>query len=170
MATIWITGIPASGKTTLGDALAELLREQGIPVLRIDGDHIRSGLCSDLDLSDKGRAENIRRAGEIALLANVSHIHAVVSLVSPFRSDRDAVRARHTLANVPFIETFMDASLDICAARDPKKLYAKAYAGLIKNLTGFDAPYEAPEKPEMTIPHTLSPAEAAEQIFALLKS
>jgi bifunctional enzyme CysN/CysC len=167
--TYWLTGLPSSGKTTAADALADLLRREGVPVLRIDGDALRAGLCSDLDLSPVGRAENIRRAGETALVAASSGVVAVVSLISPMRADRDAVRARHVLHGIPFHEIWMNTSPEVCASRDPKGLWEKAALGTIKGLTGFDAPYEPPKSPDLVLGPDSPPETMAEAMLALVE-
>lgn len=167
MVTFWLTGLPSSGKTTTGDALANLLRTQGVPVLRIDGDILRSSLCSDLDLSPTGRTENVRRAGEVALMAAASGITSVISLISPMRADREKVRAQHAAAGCSFLEIWMDTPLEVCIARDPKGLWAKAAAGVIKNFTGLDAPYEPPKNPDLVLKPDVSPVCAADKLVNL---
>lgn len=142
----WITGLPAAGKTTLAKALADALKDAGRPVFVLDGDELRTGLCADLGLSDADRSENIRRAGEVARLMVKAGLDVVCAFVSPFEADRQ--RARALFRAGQFIEIHLNTPLAECARRDPKGLYAKARAGALTGLTGWDAPYEAPRHPE----------------------
>lgn len=142
----WITGLPAAGKTTLARALADALKASGRPVFVLDGDELRQGLCADLGLSDADRSENIRRAGEVARLMEKAGITVVCAFVSPFEADRQRVRSLFQQGQ--FAEVHLNTPLDECIRRDPKGLYAKARAGTITGLTGWDAPYEAPVHPE----------------------
>lgn len=142
----WITGLPAAGKTTLARALADALKASGRQVFVLDGDELRQGLCADLGLSDADRSENIRRAGEVARLMAKAGIDVVCAFVSPFDADRR--RARALFRAGQFAEIYLNTSLDECVRRDPKGLYAKARAGAITGLTGWDAPYEVPRHPE----------------------
>ncbi|OWW20684.1 adenylyl-sulfate kinase [Noviherbaspirillum denitrificans] len=142
----WITGLPAAGKTTLGRALVSELTKRQLQSFLLDGDELRRGLSADLGLSDKDRAENIRRAGEVARLMASARIRVVCAFVSPFAADRQRVRA--LFPHGAFAEIYLSTPLDVCAGRDPKGLYAKARRGEISALTGFDAPYEVPAAPE----------------------
>lgn len=144
----WITGLPASGKTTLAHALSSALQAVGTPAHVLDGDELRKGLCADLGLSDADRRENIRRAGEVARLMTQAGITVVCAFVSPFEADRQRVRA--LFATGQFIEIHLSTPVAECARRDPKGLYARAQAGQLSGLTGWDAPYEAPDRPEFT--------------------
>ncbi len=148
---IWITGIPAAGKTTLADALVARLRAEGRPVTRIDGDDLRATISADLGFGRSDRSENARRAATLASERALDGEVAIVSLVSPFRADRDAARATVTRAGCRFVEVFLDTPLDECARRDPKGLYAAAARGTLTGLTGWDDPYEAPEAPEVRL-------------------
>ncbi|MCH1553763.1 MAG: adenylyl-sulfate kinase [Luminiphilus sp.] len=152
-ATLWFTGLSGSGKSTIAVALEEVLFERGHLSYRLDGDNIRLGINKNLGFSAEDRTENIRRIGEIAKLFVDSSVIALTSLISPYREDRDKVRALHEEAGMPFIEVFVDCSLDEAEKRDPKGLYKKARAGEIKNFTGIDDPYEAPENAEIHL-HT----------------
>lgn len=142
----WITGLPAAGKTTLGRALVSALQAQGKSAYLIDGDELRQGLCADLGMSDPDRSENIRRAGEVARLLLDAGVTPVCAFVSPFAVDRSQVRNR--FGEGRFQEIHLATLVEICQQRDPKQLYARAWRGEIRNLTGFDAPYEAPLNPE----------------------
>jgi bifunctional enzyme CysN/CysC len=122
-----------------------------MPSLLLDGDLLRSGLNADLGFSDEDRNESVRRAGEVALLLASAGTLAIVSLVSPLRAARDEVRRRHELAGVPFLEVFVAAPLEVCEARDPKGLYARARRGEVAAMTGIDSPYEPPRNPEVTL-------------------
>ena len=146
--TVWLTGLPASGKTTIALALEESLLRTKNPAITLDGDTLRHGLSAGLAFDAAGRAEAVRRAGEAALLIAESGSIAIVSLVSPYRADRDRVRARHASAGVHFIEVFVDVPVDVAKQRDPKGHYKRALAGDIQSFTGVSDPYEAPLKPE----------------------
>ena len=150
--TVWLTGLPASGKSTIAVALERQLVEGGRVAYLIDGDNIRHGLSDDLGFAPGDRAEHVRRVGHVARLFADAGVVAVVSLVSPLRSDREVPRQLHDLAGLPFIEVHVDTDIEECARRDPKGLYARARAGELKGFTGVDAPYEPPESPEIRIP------------------
>ena len=152
-ATLWFTGLSGSGKSTVAVALEEALYERGHLCYRLDGDNIRLGINKNLGFSAEDRTENIRRIGEIAKLFVDSSVIALSSFISPYREDRDRVRALHDEAGMPFIEVFVDCALEEAEKRDPKGLYKKARAGEIKNFTGIDDPYEAPVNPEIHL-HT----------------
>ncbi len=144
---LWLTGLPAAGKSTLAEGVASLLRDSGLAVCVLDGDVMRRGLNADLGFSEAGRDENVRRAAEVAKLLLDSGIIVVAALISPFRAAR--ARAREIAGAGRFIEVFVDAPLEICHKRDPKGLYAKAQAGEISALTGIDSPYETPLDPDL---------------------
>jgi adenylylsulfate kinase len=148
-ATVWFTGLSGSGKSTLARALEERLFERGCQVFVLDGDNVRHGLNRDLGFSPEDRTENIRRIGEVAKLFTEFGALVLTAFISPYRRDRDAVRA--IMREGDFIEVLVDAPLDVCESRDPKGLYRKARAGEIPEFTGISAPYEAPESPELTI-------------------
>ena len=150
--TMWMTGLSGSGKTTISKALEkELLFKHGKNVYNIDGDNLRTGLTRDLGFSSSDRGESVRRASEVAALFNEAGVITMVTLISPYRKDRDAARAMHEKRGLPFMEVFMDVPLDVVKARDPKGLYKLVAAGKIKGFTGIDAPYEAPLKPEVLL-------------------
>jgi len=146
---VWLTGLSAAGKTTIANALERELFDEGRQVYVLDGDKMRQGLCSDLDYSPESRKENIRRAGEVAKLFADAGIVCITAFISPYRSDRDMVRAM--LPSGGFLEVFVNAPLTVCERRDPKGLYAKARAGIIKDFTGISAPYEPPFQPELEL-------------------
>ena len=152
-ATLWFTGLSASGKSTIAVALEAVLYEQGKLCYRLDGDNIRFGINKNLGFSAEDRAENIRRIGEIAKLFVDSSLIVLSSFISPYWKDREQVRKLHDEAGFEFVEIFVDCSLETAEQRDPKGLYKKARAGEIKNFTGIDDPYEAPENPEIHL-HT----------------
>ena len=151
-ATLWFTGLSASGKSTIAVALEEVLLDRGKLVYRLDGDNIRMGINKNLGFSAEDRRENIRRIGEIAKLFVDAGIITLTSFISPYREDRDRVRRLHADSGMDFIEVFVDCPLAVAETRDPKGLYKKARAGEIKNFTGIDDPYESPEAPELILP------------------
>ena len=152
-ATIWFTGLSGSGKSTIAVALERVLFDMGKLSYRLDGDNVRLGINKNLGFSEVDRTENIRRIGEIAKLFGDAGTIALSSFISPYRGDRDEVRALHDAANLNFVEVHVDCALSEAEKRDPKGLYKKARAGEIKNFTGIDDPYEAPTKPEIHL-HT----------------
>jgi bifunctional enzyme CysN/CysC len=169
-ATVWLTGLPASGKSTIAVALERQLVSAGRAAYLLDGDNIRHGLSDDLGFAPGDRAENVRRVGQVARLFADAGVVAVVSLVSPLRSDREVPRRLHEAAELPFIEVHVDTSVEECAKRDPKGLYAKARAGEIKGFTGVDAPYEAPDDPEIRLDTAeVDISAAVEQILRALE-
>ncbi|KAG6868921.1 Adenylyl-sulfate kinase [Termitomyces sp. T159_Od127] len=149
--TIWLTGLSASGKSTIACALEQHLLHLHKYVYRLDGDNVRFGLNKDLGFDEKSRNENIRRIGEVSKLFADSACIVVTAFISPYIVDRALARDLHVKAGLPFIEVFVDAPLHVVEARDPKGLYKKARAGEIKDFTGISAPYEAPESPEIHI-------------------
>ena len=148
-ATIWFTGLSGSGKSTIAVALERALFKLGKLSYRLDGDNVRLGINKNLGFSEADRTENIRRIGEVAKLFGDAGVISLSSFISPYKADRDEVRALHEAANLEFIEVFVDCSLEEAEKRDPKGLYKKARAGQIKNFTGIDDPYEAPLDPEI---------------------
>jgi adenylylsulfate kinase len=143
---LWFTGLSGSGKSTVANALAKELHDMGQYTVVLDGDNVRHGLCGDLGFSDDERVENIRRVSEMAKVFTENGTITITAFISPFRADRAQARAK--FKDDDFLEVFVDSSIDTCAQRDPKGLYAKAKKGEIKNFTGIDSPYEAPENPE----------------------
>lgn len=148
-ATLWLTGLSGSGKSTLAHRVERLLIERGVHAYVLDGDNVRHGLCRDLGFSSEDRHENIRRVGEVAKLFTDAGVVVITAFVSPYRADRDEVRA--LLAPGDFVEVHVAADLATCESRDPKGLYAKARRGEIRDFTGIDAPYEAPNDPELRV-------------------
>ena len=148
-ATVWFTGLSGSGKSTIAVALERVLFDMGKLSYRLDGDNVRLGINKNLGFTEADRTENIRRIGEIAKLFGDAGTIALSSFISPYRGDRDEVRALHEAANLSFVEVHVDCALEEAEKRDPKGLYKKARAGEIKNFTGIDDPYEAPTEPEI---------------------
>ena len=166
--TLWLTGLSAAGKSTIAVIIERLLLEHGKLAYRLDGDNVRHGLNKNLGFSAEDRAENIRRIGEVAKLFTDAGVIVIASFISPYRKDRDAVRAN--MAPGDFVEIYVKVSIDAAAQRDPKGLYKKAMAGEIKGFTGVDDPYEAPEKPEIVIDtESVTPDAAAQQVLSYLK-
>jgi adenylylsulfate kinase len=167
-ATVWLTGLSASGKSTVARLVDQTLHERGKHSCILDGDNIRFGLNSDLGFSPEDRNENIRRIGEVAKLFAQNGTIALTAFISPYRADRDRNRAMN--ADGDFIEVFLDCALDVCEKRDPRGLYAKARAGRIPEFTGISAPYEAPKRPELVL-HTdhEGAAESAARVVAFLE-
>jgi adenylylsulfate kinase len=153
-ATLWFTGLSASGKSTFAFTLEHALVQRGRLAYVLDGDNVRHGLNKNLGFSAADREENIRRIGEVAKLFGDCGVITMTSFISPYRKDRDTVRALHLEGKLPFIEVFVNTPIATCEERDPKGLYKKARAGQLKNFTGIDDPYEQPLKPELTIDAT----------------
>jgi adenylyl-sulfate kinase len=167
-ATVWLTGLPASGKSTLAVEIEALLIGAGRPALRLDGDNLRHGLNGDLGFSAEDRAENVRRTAHAAALLAEAGVVALVALVSPYAADRATARAVHEAAGVPFVEVYVATPLAECERRDPKGLYARARAGDLPGLTGVGDVYEAPEAPELAIDGAEPIATAAARVLAAL--
>ncbi len=149
--TLWLTGLPGAGKTTLALAAERVLLRRGHAVCVLDGDVLRSGLSSDLGLSPADRREQARRAAHVAALVSGAGVVALVALVSPYAEDRQRARDIHKERGLPFFEVWVNTPLAVCEQRDPKGLYARARAGELGDLTGVDAPYQAPESPELRV-------------------
>ena len=168
-ATIWFTGLSGSGKSTVATVCEAQLIAAGRPAYVLDGDNIRHGLNGDLGFTAEDRAENVRRVGHVAALMADAGLVALVPLVSPYRADRDAVRALHLAAGLRFVEVFVDTPIELCEQRDPKGLYAKARAGELQGFTGIDDPYESPEHPEVVLrPDDGDPASMAALVLTRL--
>jgi adenylyl-sulfate kinase len=147
--TFWLTGLSASGKSTIARELEASLFDEGSAVFLIDGDNLRSGLCSDLNFSESDRQENIRRAAHTARIMNEAGVSVICCFISPLQRDRDL--ARTIIGDRYFSELYIKASLESCEARDPKGLYVKARRGEIPDFTGINSPYEAPENPDLVL-------------------
>jgi adenylyl-sulfate kinase len=167
-ATIWITGLPSSGKSTMGAAVEERLVEQGRSAYLLDGDNLRCGICGDLGFSREDREANVCRVGELARLFADSGAIAVVALVSPYEHTRRQVRERHQRDDLPFYEVFIDTPIALCAERDPKGLYARARAGNLDGFTGIDDPYQAPHDPDLRLTPKLALPAAVDAVLDLL--
>ncbi|MDW5378849.1 sulfate adenylyltransferase subunit CysN [Halomonas sp. HP20-15] len=164
---VWFTGFSGSGKSTLANALEVELNRRGYHTMLLDGDNIRHGLCKDLGMSEADRAENIRRIGEVARLFAEAGIIVITAFISPFRKDRDNVRA--LFDEDGFIEVHVDTPLDVCEQRDPKGLYQKAREGKIKDFTGINSPYEVPRAAELSVnTETMAQGEIISQLLKVL--
>lgn len=146
---LWFTGLSASGKSTLANALARVFHDRGVTSYVLDGDNIRHGLNKDLGFSAEDRTENIRRIGEVAKLFVDAGLVVMTAFISPYRNDRNKVRA--LLEQGEFVEVHVKCPIELCEQRDPKGIYKKARAGMIKEFTGISAPYEEPEAPELVV-------------------
>jgi len=165
---VWMTGLSGAGKSTIANLLERRLHSLGVHTTLLDGDNVRHGLNHDLGFTEADRIENIRRVAEVAKLMADAGLVVLVSLISPFRAERDMARGR--LPDGEFCEVFVDTPLHVAEERDPKGLYAKARRGELVNFTGIDSPYEPPDSPEVRIDTTVdSPEEAAERIVARLR-
>jgi len=168
-ATVWFTGLPASGKSTVAAAVEHLLVQGRVHAYRLDGDNVRHGLNSDLGFTPEDRRENIRRIGEVARLFADSGAVALVAFISPYRADRAHARDVHRRAGLPFLEVYMSTPIEVCEQRDPKGQYKRAREGLLPSFTGVDAPYEAPQDPQLVLDATeLSVADCAQAVLGLL--
>lgn len=173
--TVWLTGLSASGKSTIATALEQHLLQHGVAAYLLDGDNVRFGLCRDLAFSPADRTENIRRISEVARLFADSCTVAITSFISPYRADRELARklhegpGQHNTESLSFVEVWVDVSVEEAEKRDPKGLYKKARAGEIKEFTGVSAPYEEPDRPEVHIKSgECSVEEAVVQIMEYL--
>ena len=165
---LWFTGLSGSGKSTIAHAVEEQLFKQGLRTFVLDGDNVRHGLSTNLGFSEEDRKENIRRVGETAKLMLEAGIITLTAFISPYRQDRERVKIMMPPGD--FIEIYCEATLETCERRDVKGYYKKARAGIIKNYTGIDSPYEIPDNPELTLNtdnQTLE--ESVQAVLALLK-
>ncbi|MEP0582803.1 MAG: adenylyl-sulfate kinase, partial [Roseibium sp.] len=168
-AVLWFTGLSGSGKSTIASIVEKKLHLEGRHTYTLDGDNVRHGLNKDLGFTDVDRVENIRRVGEVARLFADAGLITLVSFISPFRAERQL--AREMVGEGEFIEVFVDTPIEECKKRDPKGLYAKAEAGEIKNFTGIDSPYEAPEDPELVLNNVgKDPEDVAEEVIRYLRA
>jgi bifunctional enzyme CysN/CysC len=165
--TVWLTGLPAAGKSTIATATCERLGHLGYLAILLDGDDLRRGLNSDLAFDRQSRSESVRRTAHVAAILSGDGILTVVALVSPYASDRAVARAIHVERGLPFIEVHVNTRLTICERRDPKGLYRAARSGMLRGLTGVDDPYEPPVAPDLRVPgHGGDPADVAETLAA----
>ncbi len=167
-ATVWFTGLSGSGKSTIAAALEDRLVAGGRPAYLLDGDNLRHGLNGDLGFDPTARDENVRRTGEVARLFADAGMVALVSLVSPYAAARDAVRAVHEADALPFLEVWVSTPPEECARRDPKGLWARSARGELSGLTGVDAPYEAPERPELELSGDLPVDDSVTRVLETL--
>ena len=165
--TLWLTGLSASGKSSIAYAVEERLIAAGHACVVLDGDNMRHGLNRDLGFSPEDRSENIRRVAEVARLMNEAGLIVITSFISPYAADR--TQAREIIGEDRFLETFVDAPLEECERRDPKGLYAKARAGEITHFTGIDSPYQRPKNPDLRLTPDHGPDELADQVVELLE-
>lgn len=149
--TVLLTGLSGSGKSTLAFAVEKALIERARIAYVLDGDNLRLGLNADLGFAPEDRAENVRRVTEVARLMADAGLVALLPLIAPYETDRAAARKRHEEGGIRFFEVFVDTPLEVCEERDPKGLYARARAGEITNMTGVDAPYERPLRPDLVV-------------------
>ncbi|MDF7652036.1 adenylyl-sulfate kinase [Candidatus Pantoea formicae] len=164
---LWFTGLSGSGKSTVAGALEQALHRAGVSTYLLDGDNVRHGLCRDLGFSDDDRKENIRRVGEVAKLMVDAGLVVLTAFISPHRAERQMVR--DLLGTGQFIEVFVDTPLAVCEARDPKGLYKKARAGELRNFTGIDSVYEAPDAPEIHLDGEQLVTNLTAQLLDLLR-
>ncbi len=150
-ATVWFTGLPGSGKTTLSSAVERALLDDGHSAYRLDGDEVRMTLCADLGFDRVARGENVRRVAHMARILADAGVIALVALISPYESDRADARRVHEDVGLPFIEVFLDTPVEVCRERDPKGLYGRAQTGQLHGLTGVDDPYEPPPHPDIDL-------------------
>ena len=167
-ATVWLTGLPASGKSTVAGAVEARLLEAGRSAYLLDGDNLRHGLNGDLGFSAAERAENVRRTAEVAALLADAGVVALVALVSPYRADRAAARAVHERRGLQFVEVHVATTLEECERRDPKGLYALARAGELRGMTGVDDPYEVPDAPDVVVAGSEPLEDAVARVVAAL--
>jgi adenylyl-sulfate kinase len=167
-ATIWMTGLPGSGKSTIASGVEATLLDAGRSAYILDGDNLRHGLNGDLGFSAADRTENVRRTAEVSALLADAGVVVLVALVSPYRADREAARTVHAARGLPFLEVHVATSLEECERRDPKGLYARARAGEITGLTGVDDPYEPPDAPEVVVGAGESVEDAVAAVLAAL--
>lgn len=166
--TVWFTGLPASGKSTIARALEEELLRKARVAYVLDGDNLRHGLNCDLGFGPEDRSENVRRTAHVAMLLADAGAVAIVSLISPYAADRARARESHRAARLPFLEVFVDTPLEECERRDPKGLYARARAGKLVGMTGVDDPYEPPARPDVVLRLGAPLAESVDQVIGLL--
>ena len=167
-ATVWLTGLSGSGKSTVAAAAEQRLVTLGRAAYRLDGDNMRTGLTSDLGFGRDARMENARRAAEVSVMFADAGMVALVALISPYAESRQFARRLHERAGLPFVEVYLAAPVDLCSSRDPKGLYARASAGEIDSFTGIDDPYEVPTSPDVAIEPGTPLADAVDRVLSAL--
>lgn len=168
-ATVWLTGLSGSGKSTIANELIATLTHAGTRTYGLDADNLRHGLNADLGFDRASRDENVRRVSEVAALLADAGVVAIVPIISPYAAGRERARALHERAGLTFVEVHVDAPLAVCEERDPKGLYAKARAGELRGFTGVDDPYEVPDRPDLVVHTDVSAVtEAVADVVALL--
>jgi adenylyl-sulfate kinase len=167
-ATIWFTGLPASGKSTIAAAVEAVLVREGRSAYRLDGDNLRHGVCGDLGFCAEDRDENVRRTAEVARLFADAGTVAIVSVVSPYATGRRTARELHERAALRFVEVFVNTPVEECIRRDPKGLYARAQRGELTGMTGVDAPYEPPVDPDLELTSGIDVVSAVELVLDAL--
>jgi bifunctional enzyme CysN/CysC len=166
---VWLTGLSGAGKSTIGVLIEDMLIARNKHTMLLDGDDMRKGLNSDLGFDSLSRSENLRRASEVAKIMTEAGLVVIVSFISPFRHDRQVARSK--FLHCDFLEVFVDTPLKECVSRDPKRLYAKAMDGGIKDFTGIDSPYEPPLNPDVhLLTMELSPEQAARRVMSYLEA
>ena len=170
-ATVWLTGLPSSGKSTIATRLAQRLRAEGRPVEVFDGDEIRRTLTADLGFSRADRAENVRRIGFVAMMLARNGVIALVPVIAPYADSREKVRALHEEHGVPYLEVHVATPVEVCSRRDVKGLYARQRTGKLSGLTGVDDPYEPPDHPALRLPtQRQSVEESVDSVYRMLLS
>jgi adenylylsulfate kinase len=168
-ATVWLTGLPSAGKSTIAAGVADVLCEQGRRVEVLDGDIVRTNLTRGLGFSKADRDENVRRIGFVAQLLAKHGILVLVPVIAPYAASRDLVRAAHSALGVDFVEVYVATPLSVCSSRDVKGLYARQRAGTLNNLTGIDDPYEPPTAPDVALPtHHQTVEESVAALYSFL--
>ncbi|MDN5747148.1 MAG: adenylyl-sulfate kinase [Pseudonocardia sp.] len=164
--TLWPTGLPSAGKSTIAEGVADLVRAAGRPAQVLDGDDIRRHLTADLGFSRRDRDENVRRIGFVARMLAQNGVVALVPVIAPYEAARRAVRAQHAEHGIAFVEVYVTTPVDVCAVRDVKGLYAEQRAGRLTGLTGVDDPYEEPRSPDLLVPaHEQSVTQSVNAVF-----
>jgi adenylylsulfate kinase len=168
-ATVWLTGLPSAGKSTIAQGVARRWRADGNPVEVLDGDEIRASLTRDLGFTKADRMENVRRIGYVAMLLASHGVVVLVPVIAPYTEGRDQVRERHSARGIDFTEVYVATPVDVCARRDVKGLYARQRAGRLHGLTGVDDPYEPPAAPDLRLPaHLQTEAESVDELYGYL--
>ncbi|GAA3875987.1 adenylyl-sulfate kinase [Streptomyces lacrimifluminis] len=168
-ATIWLTGLPSAGKTTIAQVLGDRLRAEGRRVEILDGDEVRRFLSAGLGFSREDRNTNVQRIGLVSEVLARNGVLSLVPVIAPYADSREAVRERHAASGTPYIEVHVATPVEVCGERDVKGLYARQAAGRLTGLTGVDDPYEPPADPALTLPtQEQTPAESADAVYSVL--